>query len=443
MTAGDRVHHLLYGLGTVVNSRHVGKRLQVAFDRGITFWLDAAHVSPEAGATLFRPSLRIQQEVHAPRSVAHDQFKARRLVEALRLGIVPEDWVSAFTYGREAEVASIDGWLKGPEKPAVMLARGAYGSGKSHLLDYTYVSARDQDYVVARVRLDRISVALDQPRKFYQAVAESLNFHVADGCGDFEHLVRQALREGLFRQHEHFQLLSRYDTEDMWKWAKGRTLGVSAAGDGRSVSVRLPPMPDSAKSGNIYCYLLSALGWAAQHLGRRGLFVLIDEAESVEHAGTSYRQGRGVRFLRALVAVANNDTRLRARACSANLVGLDLDVPGYTQGRFPWLFGDASGIKLLFAVPDNISWSIESELRGAEDLSVTPIDHESLRALFNHLWPIYGRAYQTTMNDELREFVFRRVLEVGGGTRSFVKGAVEALDLLRLHPEGHVGAMLR
>jgi len=79
--------------------------------------------------------------------------KARRVVEALRMGIPPDGYVRHFTVGRETEIGSLQDRLN-KAKPGALLLRANYGSGKTHLLRYVHESALEAGYAVSFVELD-------------------------------------------------------------------------------------------------------------------------------------------------------------------------------------------------------------------------------------------------------------------------------------------------
>ena len=105
---GQRIRHHSYGPGTIVESRNSGFLLHVRFDSGRTAWINGNTVALDRAKTArseVEPKRPDAQTSGKPR-VEEARFRARRLVEALRLGIVPEDWVADFTFGREGEVAA-------------------------------------------------------------------------------------------------------------------------------------------------------------------------------------------------------------------------------------------------------------------------------------------------------------------------------------------------
>src|SRR5262245_38288534 len=96
--------HSTYGHGIILGTRHSGFELQVKFDSGITRWVRRDQVelpTPTAPAT----------EISKLQPPVFRRSKPRRILESLRMGIVPDDCVDDFTFGRDTEVLELKQWL--------------------------------------------------------------------------------------------------------------------------------------------------------------------------------------------------------------------------------------------------------------------------------------------------------------------------------------------
>ncbi len=109
------------------------------------------------------------------RPVAADDG-ARRSVEALRFGLVPDDALEEVTLDYDDWADWINRRL--PEEhqdgPTVSEVIGAYGTGKSHAMALVRQIARQQDYLTARVEVDGKSITLADPEPFLYSLWSSL-----------------------------------------------------------------------------------------------------------------------------------------------------------------------------------------------------------------------------------------------------------------------------
>lgn len=76
-----------------------------------------------------------------------------KILNALRMGVIPEGSVTRFIVSRESEQREIDEYIDGIAKgeSRVKFIRGAYGSGKTFLLKYLSEKALDNNFIVANV----------------------------------------------------------------------------------------------------------------------------------------------------------------------------------------------------------------------------------------------------------------------------------------------------
>jgi chromosomal replication initiation ATPase DnaA len=118
----DIVAHSVFGEGVVVATRWDGGEAQVKFRSGLCLWLPSRWLKSIAA-----------------HKTELDQISSKRLLEAFRMGVVPHQDIDSFTFGRAYEISALEQGLQELKKGQgdVYLIEGSYGSGKTHLLEYT------------------------------------------------------------------------------------------------------------------------------------------------------------------------------------------------------------------------------------------------------------------------------------------------------------------
>jgi len=128
-------------------------------------------------------------------------FQARSIIEALRKGSVPADYVPFFTVGRDNWIKFIEDDLenyiaKGGAK--VRFIRGDYGDGKTHFMSIVRHLALRQGFAVSFVVLTR-EVPIHKFEAVYQAIVRQLRGNF-EGVG-IRNLLNQWL-DGLEQQQQ-------------------------------------------------------------------------------------------------------------------------------------------------------------------------------------------------------------------------------------------------
>ena len=82
-----------------------------------------------------------------------DPAAAERIVEQMRYGVPPPDYVRLFTVGRESQLRELERSLSAPtnDHGSALLVKANYGAGKSHLLKVVREIALDAGYAVSLV----------------------------------------------------------------------------------------------------------------------------------------------------------------------------------------------------------------------------------------------------------------------------------------------------
>ena len=427
------VKHRRYGSGEVIRERYGGFELQVRFGNGILRWLRRSELRLDAS-----PALAVDREEPKPQPRAVEgKQTARRMIEAFRLGIVPRDCVDKFTFGRSSELQTVSTWLDSDAENVLLLV-GEYGAGKTHLLHHIRDRALHSGYVVSVVETDPGEAPFDRPKKIYHHCVKELRFLSKKSeipCG-FRQFVLEALERGDLGTHPYFKHAQKAEERDLvWEWIEAGQSGPrpyyfepTPSGWSFHSYWDLPNLYDHSTAANIYTYLLSSLSWVAHNgMGYSGLLVLFDESESVAMAGSGYRREKASNFLSALARVANNDHGIDGRPSSTGLIYSRMD----RGASVPFAFRLPSRLKLLFAVTPGFEGWLPCELRWAPSLSLTPLSRSAYDEIFSGVLRLYGEAYGLTRLPASVSEVHKRLQELGGTTRQFVKGSVEIADLAR------------
>ena len=420
------VNHPKYGRGVVQESRYKGFELRVEFDDGVTRWVRLDEITE---SIMPPPVPSSPQPIPPPMS---QSFESRRMIEAFRCGIVPHDCVQDFTFGRDREIQQLMEWLRDPDKSTLLLV-GEYGTGKTHLLDYTYWYALHENFAVARVEMDPNEVPFHKPKRVYARLVQTFRFRsIIDGqFKGFRDFLKETLALGAFEDHEYFcHLIGRTSDENLWDWIEAREAGGKPWG-----YWELPSMYDYSTAANIYCYLLSALGWAARNiLGLSGLLLIFDEAEALDMS-YYYQFEKGLNFLKALTRTASDDAQLLEPPYKSYA---GLDYCGRRGQHIPFLYRQPSGLKLLFAFTQAGDEIISAFTQAGVEIEraridLQPLSDAALKEVFENICLLYDSAYDFLEEDLTIDRIFKRVTAQGGRTRLFVKVVVEALDLARLN----------
>lgn len=415
-----RVRHPRFGRGTILKTRHQGFEAFVHFDgEREPRWVRTDELSSEDRISpLPRPITQLPPEVDV------DHHKARRMIEAFRLGIVPEDCVEDFTFGREKELDFLKNWLEDWENPLLYIF-GEYGSGKTHLLYAISAIALKEGFAVALVELDPKEIPLYKPKRVFNGFIRNFKY-LSPETGTREHFrnfLKAVFSKGELWDHKYFKYVLDYldkrEENLVWEWIECGE-GPPRPNDTILDNI-LPPCYDSQNAANIYCYLLSGLGWASvKVLGLKGLLLLFDEAESIDMLSSARQIGNSLNFLKALKRVAENDESLLKVPYPA--LGLEYCALGMAA-EIPFLYRIPSGLKMVFAFthkPDN--------LPEASSLVLEHLPPECLKEISIAIHRLYVKAYQ--LDEGFPAIQLASGLQTN--TRSLVKRCVEVLDFERL-----------
>lgn len=424
--ANRAISHPKYGSGLVIDTRARGFELHVLFDDGLKRWVRLNELTDAGLVTAAMPVATL-----APSPVSDAHLKSRRMLEAFRLGIVPYDCVDAFTFGREKEIEILENWLKFDD--SIMLFVGQYGTGKSHLLNYAYYYALQQGFAVAHVEMDPRESPFYKPKRVYSRLIQSFRYRSKeDGqLKDFQSFIKEALARNAFKDHDYFKhLIGNTTNTTVWDWIESREAAVARPWSlAHQNYLLLPKLEDFSTTANVYCYLLSGMGWAAkQILGLNGLVLVFDEAETLDSYYYTYQAYKSLNFLKALMRTANNESRLLGHPGGTGLSYRRSDI----ASTVPFLYKQPSGLKLIFAFTPLYSLYNLDEIESACWVDLDPLADTALEEVFGQICLLYEEAYNFPFSKPENSAIFQRITEQSGRTRLFVKGSVEALDLIRL-----------
>lgn len=415
--------HSRYGAGRVVAERHGGFQKRVLFRNGLKRWVrldDLKDVKHRRPGFFTGPR---------PQPIPDEELSARQLIEAFRLGIVPYRHVRGFTFGRRREVYQLRKWLRAPSKGTLPVV-GEYGTGKSHLLGYACGQALEDGFAVASVDVDPNENPFHKPKRVYARLVRSFRYvsRLDNQERGFRDFLQEALGAGFLDDHRYFSRLAQPD-DDLWNWIEAREAAPRPVPNFDATYRRYLSLFDFSTAANVYCYLISGLGWAAREaLGLKGLLLLFDEAESLGARGHTYQIRRGRDFITALIRMAANNRRLEKHP---GITGLPYSRHA---SDIPFLYRTPCGVKLLLAFASDDDWRRISELKGTARLKLESLSVRALREVFEQVCELYREAYHLDGEFNTGGLFTRLRSKRRNHTRTFVKGSVEALDWARFFP---------
>ncbi|EHQ36069.1 hypothetical protein Metlim_1980 [Methanoplanus limicola DSM 2279] len=354
---------------------------------------------------------------------------------------MPQEKIFDFTCGRDKELKQITDWLK--DSSGSIAIEGEYGAGKSHLISFTAEKALLNNLAVAKVEIDPRENAFNRPRNIYAGITESFTYHCNGETKYFDDLLAYILINGknpdyrILYDNEFIRGFLRYCElygydESIRDWMRGKQESLPGTAN------ILPKMMDTQVSANIYSYLISTLGWICKNLlNLDGLLILFDEAEGIDPAYYSvYQYRQSENMIGGLIKMSNSEPVLRTEKIhSYTGTETGLRYCGQNRQQYPYIWMDKSHVKLLFSfVPGMIdSLSDESpltkEVRNLRVIEIIDLDRYEMAKLLKKIVDAYEKAYsfKTKYNPNQKLPTEK--------TRIFVKSTVEALDLLRFHPE--------
>lgn len=470
---GDSVTHETYGPGTVIGSRIGGFELRVDFVMA-SVWVPADELAGPDGKRNSTPRVREEpayrtsldaimrmlagdRDETRPRQPAVPVYRelpetrpvdATMAVEAFRLGIVPINSIDQWTVGRNPEIKALKDFLHDHSEGAA-LVEGAYGAGKSHLLQFLANEAAGMGFAVAMAGFDPSEASAAFPKKAYRHLVQGFHANLDGRTLDFRGFWREVASRPAWREvlKDHW-LFGRFlprleaggDLPDQdWEFLEAR-------GSGRIG--RKKTLYDYSTCANIYCNILSAAGRAASEvLGMTGLLILLDEAETAGNVMYRYQAQRGMNFFRGLVMTSNDDDVLldEGLARADTMVGERSGLIYSAHHPVRYTTGIPTSLKVAFALTPG---TLQDEFSRAREtitrVQVDVLTMTQLRDLFRKICATYTRTYGVRLDNARKDRLFRLLYTADRiqSTRTFIKAVIEALDYVRFFPDGNVEEMV-
>jgi P-loop Domain of unknown function (DUF2791) len=379
-----------------------------------------------------KPPINIQQE---------ERLKPRRMIEAFRYGIVPEDCVRDYTFGREKEIERVAQWLNDPEESGLLVV-GQYGSGKTHFLNYIRSLALEHRFAVSTAQVSPLDSPFSRPKRLYSQLVQSLRVKTSEEdleLGDFKWLLKKAFDTDILDRHRYFKCVkSHLNYESVWQWIEAKEDHPRPYGNPQQFKDFPALYGNNGKSANQYCYLLSSIGWLTQSqpIASKGLLLILDEAEALYASQSQVSSERSYNFLEALLATARGDQHLLKDPSKSKF-----DYSAHTRD-VPFLYKQPSGLKVLLTFTDDTYYNYRGgNIRSR--LLLRPLQADALNQVFDKVCSLYSSVYnvdrQSLRCDEVRDFVVSN----DGSTRQIVKSYVEALDIIRFNPDANLSDVLQ
>lgn len=414
------VIHPVFGEGIVEDERWGGTQLKVRFRGGLSLWVSTRRIR-----ILTAPS--IEENV--------DSFQARRMIEAFRLGIVPSVDVKRFTFGRDSIIEDVKSrlslldWGRGS---AIML-EGEYGAGKTHLVEYIKKLALEMEIGVASCSLDPEEVPPYRPKRVYRELVNNL-IYIEEGIEKgFRDLMESCAEKKILNDHVFFgpflRKLKRTPKEGrdvFWQWAEGESTKEYAL-DPRSVhrikgGQDIPALYDASTAVDFYCNLLCGISCALRGIEKKGLLIILDEAETISRVEQRVYLERGWKFFEGLVGIAHKDMELM----EVRDEGLHIKLR-----PVPYIYGNPS-ITILITTTPLYEWAPYMRLKEMVDIFVSlfPLSTIDITNLVQSLINIYSSAYPDfKINENIQRKLIKDILSHrGDGIRNYIKYCVDFLD---------------
>lgn len=371
-------------------------------------------------------------------------FEARTIIEELRKGSVPADYVSFFTVGRENWLTFIKDDLKhyiaeGGAK--VRFVSGDYGDGKTHFMSLISDAALETGFAVSFVVLTR-EVPIHKFETVYQAVAGQLRggfegvgirplmdiwSRTLLEIGDLPEILRNLpgmninFANALIALMENRMMpLAEGETQEqrlsarevLYHWFEG---GKISKKDLRPFGIF-----EVLNKSNSKLFLNSLIAFL-RHLNHKGLVLLTDELETVMAMSVSVRNAayENVRLL-----IDNTEQAEYLHIFFSVIPDVLLSEKGFKSYDALWSrvrsVGEGKGLNY----------------RGVLiDLHRTPLSREELTELGGMLRRIHGISYRWEGGAKVRTELFEKIFEnqkrmgLPSDVRLFVKQVIRVLDM--------------
>lgn len=452
---GDTVEHPQFGRGVIAAVYRNGSEWLVRFDGGLRFRRPRQEFVGEGAA---RPAPAAPLPGLDAEPMPPDQYQARQLLEALRVGVAPAQHIKALTIGLEEERASLTSGLAAAhsEGGAVRAVIGEYGFGKTHLVELAAQEALERNFLVAAASLDLGETPAHRGIAIYSSLLHGLRYPDSDERG-IEPLVEKTLAAPRWREQLWTATSLQNDPLDTGLYAiqstsssRQRKAWREWLMGGRRTPAMAKAMPRGVKFPSIYtvghngrqmAYLLSGVSVLARLAGYSGLCVLIDEAESYSLLA-AYQRPKADEFFSAVIYAALQGRQTRITA--------DM-LPQHRWRDYPPAYDDRQSLFFLFTVTRSENrlpletWLDEGHVLNLESHHSAQEIGQFMQTMMNY----HAQAYGYEVGERQRQVRRAAAEHLALGTKSgrlsirgVVRLTVELFDLLYLYPDYEVTTLL-
>lgn len=450
----------------MLKSRYAGAEVFVEFESGISRWIkdkdldhgeyitkilkrekpDVDLLSQESGQTIVEQT----KERFESKPLDNIKYQARANIEALRMGLFPDNNIEDFTFGRKREKDFIQNWLHNSNEGSLIMT-GVYGVGKTHFLEYINNIALKDNWAVSFLEFDSNSLPLNKPKLLYEEIIRSFKYKNGD-FRDFMNEVAKSSDYILMKEHTHLSTMIKRirddrDADFCWEWIYGK---LNHSGTLAS----LPPIYTYSTAANIFCYILSGIGYAAKEvLGLNGFIIFFDEAENIDpYWYSSYQRVKGWNFLEGLILMTSNSRDLlqdrpfnevsvlnrKSNELRGRLTNLQYN------NKFPcqYIWKTPCSVRIVMGFTPYETLLSKKPLNRLSRLELNQLDPSALQEIATEITTFYYQAYNY-QTDKERSQLPSELLKNYDATRLFIKSLVEILDLTRFHPKKPLSELLQ
>lgn len=444
MTPGKTVNHPELGEGTVIAvAERGGKRtalVDFSYMKEWVSWEELGLAADQPASNRDKPNITPiapppgTNDVRLPT----ETVDARRAILALKLGQVLQEDVVELSVGTDQIQESLERAVIAAvrRQPGGILFKGAWGSGKTHLLTLLSALATQHNLATASVILDGEGVRLSEPMELMKAILGSLRYPDEKApvgvMSRFAHLRRSGNRRDTERRMWRIakaifetpaQAFDEPEVVDVFDDYLTMSLPVTQAKQKlRELGYRvaLPRMKARSvdKRAGRFCELLSEWAEFCASTGAKGLVVIFDEVD-VEYASTLRAPEHEQRIRRGMLLAALRDL-LNSMQSPPLLLA----------------FGSAPATDDIEESNDAVL-NLKRRIGGLTEIEVPVPDLAQTLELGQRLQSLYARAYpdRTAAVDKMKlrqlvqEFAQRHQRDINPIPRNFIRGTLERLDV--------------
>lgn len=418
------------------------------------------------------------------------QCEKRKIISALRAGVVGSARVESFTVGLKEHLKTIDSWIL--DKDGTLVIEGKYGTGKSHMNKLIMEKALDSGYGVAYIQFG-VNPPMHKPSRIFESVFLNLVFRNEDHTIDIHEILKKyvkknmlnsnftdLIRENIFlrplfseikKQIKNDDISQTSDYWDKWNYIIG--LNKKSPLD----FYYKIPNPEFRTVMNIYFNILCTFSLIARELGYRGIILVFDELEI--HDSLLYEDWRrnASDFIDGIFLVTRNMSELIIENAFKNYpLNEYLEFSNVYRGEKTGLLYNAYyrpshdlpvekriryvpksirsetmdlGIKCALSMVTDQGVAINDKARkfNCKRIQLTILKKNDCEQLIENIIAIYTDIYSENI-DFIKKFegIKQEFLEVvlenyekfakknKDATRILIRIAIDALDLLRINP---------